>query len=158
MENIITEIKNILMLALISLVSMITDIQSAFAILFAGFIINLFIGIGADVGVNKKDFQMKKATEGMKLLLFYIVIVFFLYAVTYENREVAKASVNALTYIVSYFYMTNIFRNAKIIFPKSRSVSFIYTFLSTKVFFKLKEKLGIPTSKKEQETIEHQEP
>lgn len=155
MENIITEIKNILLLALISLVSMITDIQSAFTILFAGFIINLFIGIGADVGINKKDFQMRKATEGMKLLLFYIVIVFFLYAVTYENKEVAKASVNALTYIVSYFYMTNIFRNAKIIFPKARSVRFIYNFLSTEVFFKLKEKLGITSDEEDQTTEEN---
>lgn len=43
---------------------------------------------------------------------------------------------------VGYFYLTNIFRNAKLLFPNSKSVEFIYSFLSTEVLYKLKEYLG----------------
>ena len=111
-------------------------------VLLIGFFINVIIGIGADVHNGKRQFNIKKATEGMKLLMFYFIIVFFLYAITYRNPEMSDMVVSWLTYIVSYFYLTNIFRNAKKIFPKTQSIKFIYEFLSTEIFYRLKDYIG----------------
>ena len=63
--------------------------------------------------------------------------------------EAGTTMVTWLTYIVGYFYVTNIFRNAEIIFPRIKSIAFIYSFLSTEVIYKLKDFLGF---KKEEES------
>ena len=92
---------------------------------------------------------MKKALEGLKLLLFYFALIIFIHiAMSTQYLEAGTTMVTWLTYIVGYFYMTNIFRNAEIIFPGNKAISFIYSFLSTEVFYKLKEFLGF---KKEEE-------
>ena len=102
---------------------------------------------------NKKDFSMKKATEGIKLFMFYVITVFFIFAVLHRNVEFANEVVNWLTYIVCYFFTTNIFRNAKICFPNSKSISFLYHLLSTEIFVGIKklisQKIGINIDEKD---------
>lgn len=151
MENMIEQVKNAFWIALTFCLGHFTNVSWSIGMLFAGFMLNIFIGIGADVHSGDKEFKMRKATEGVKLLMFYVVIVFFLYAITYKNPPMSDTIVNWLTYIVSYFYLTNVFRNAKIIFPKSEGVKFIYDFLSTEIFYRLKEYIGWHRKNREEE-------
>ena len=89
------------------------------------------------------------------MLLFYFALIIFIHiAMSTQYLETGSTMVTWLTYIVGYFYMTNIFRNAVIIFPGSKSIAFIYSFLSTEVIYKLKEFLGF---KKEEENESEQE-
>lgn len=150
--EIIAQVKNAFCIAFTFLLGHITQVEFALWTLLFGFTVNVFMGFWADVsssdGKQKKRFKLKKATEGIKLLMFYFIIVFFLYAITHREPELSDTVVSWLTYIVSYFYLTNIFRNAKTVFPKSKAVKFIYEFISTEVFIKLKEYIGWKHDKK----------
>lgn len=138
------EVKNYLLMALTGILGIVSTFQHAFIALFCGFVLNFFMGMGADAAdKTRENFSIKKATEGVKLLMFYIVIIFCLYGMTYREPRLSDNIIKWLTYIVSYFYLTNIFRNAEKIFPSSKAVSFIYMFLSTEVFIRLKSALGI---------------
>lgn len=145
MQNIWIHLKNILLLAITAMCGIINDFQHAFIALFVGFIFNFIMGMGADIqfkNKRKESFSIKKATEGFKLFMFYIITIFCIFGMTYRDVDIANAIIKWLTYIVSYFYLTNIFRNAKKIFPENKGIAFIYLFLSTEVFYKLKKILG----------------
>jgi hypothetical protein len=141
-EEVINSLKNILLFAFTAVLSIITTAQGAFISLAFGFMFNFFIGLNADRIKHGKEFSLRKATEGIKLFMFYVIIVFFVFAILYNKQEFANEVVNWLTYVVSYFYLTNIFRNAKTCLPNSRSVDFIYKFLSTEVFAGMKQLLA----------------
>lgn len=132
-------------------VAVFTNYQDAFMTLFVGFILDIIMGLGADVNINKRRFSLKKAGEALQLLIFYFVLIIFVHiAMSNQYAEMSKGIITWLTYIVGYFYLTNIFRNAKLLFPNSKSVRFIYSFLSTEVLYKLKDYLGFrdPEGKK----------
>lgn len=139
--DLVAQLKSILALILTGLLSIITDFSFAFIALFAGFTFNFMCGIAADAK-QKKDFDMGKAKEGVKLLGFYVSVVFVVFLITYYKPELPEAVIVYLTLIVSYFYFTNGFKNATIIFPNDPGVRFIYELLSTELFFKLKSHLG----------------
>lgn len=141
-DGILISVKNSLLFATTAIIGVFTSAQGAFLALFFGFIFNFFIGMQADHSENKKEFSIKKAAEGVKLFMFYVITVFFLYAVLYKNPELANDFANWLTYIVCYFYMTNILRNMKKCFPNSNAISFLYNVLSTEVFDSMKKMLG----------------
>ena len=141
-------LKSFAMLIIAGLLSIITDYQYAFVGLFLGFIFNFVIGMGADVNdKNKENFCLKKATDGLKLLMFYVITIFCIVGMTYREPQVSEQIVRFLTYVVSYFYLTNIFRNAKKIFPGNKSIEFIYSFLNTEAFYKLKDYMGFRNRK-----------
>ena len=146
-EELINQIKNIFIFALTAILSIITTAQGAIISLLFGFVFNFLIGMNADRVKHDKEFSMKKATDGVKLFMFYVITVFFIFAVLYKNIDFANEVVNWLTYVVCYFYATNIFRNAKICFPQSKSIAFIYHLLSTEIFAGMKklisQKIGI---------------
>ena len=146
-EDLINQVKNIFIFALTAILSIITTAQGAIISLLFGFVFNFFIGMNADRVKHDKEFSMKKATDGVKLFMFYVITVFFIFAVLYKNIDFANEVVNWLTYVVCYFYATNIFRNAKICFPQSKSIAFIYHLLSTEIFAGMKklisQKIGI---------------
>mgnify|MGYP000848542333 FL=1 len=120
-----------------------TSYTDAFLTLFVGFTLNILLGVGADVNINKKAFSLRKATDALLLLLFYFMLIIFIHvALGRRYVDLANTMITWLTYIVGYFYLTNIFRNAKILFPTSKSIKFIYSFLSTEVMYKLKAYLG----------------
>lgn len=148
------DMKNYLLMVLTGLLGIVSTFQHAFIALFCGFILNFLMGMGADAAdkTTKESFSIKKATEGIKLLMFYVVTIFCLYGMTYPEPKLTETVIKWLTYIVSYFYLTNIFRNATKIFPDSRAIAFIYMFLSTEVFIKLKEMLGIKNKGNELES------
>lgn len=133
------------MVVLAGILGIVDKYDWAFVALGVGFLFNFLMGMGADVSnQNDKDdsFSIKKAAEGVKLLMFYAVTIFCVYGMTYKDQNISETMIKWLTYIVDYFYLTNIFRNAKKIFPENRGIEFIYMFLSTEVFYKLKNVLG----------------
>ena len=155
MNEIINFTKSVLVALAAWVLALMTNHHDAIYTLFFGFVLDVAMGIGADVNILKNPFSMKKALGGLKLLLFYFALIIFIHiAMSTQYLEAGTTMVTWLTYIVGYFYVTNIFRNAEIIFPGNKAISFIYSFLSTEVIFKLKEFLGF---KKEEESKQENE-
>ncbi|WP_019540557.1 phage holin family protein [Proteiniphilum acetatigenes] len=142
MDEALIKLKDIGALLLTGLISICVDFYFAFIALFAGFCINFITGMIA-AAKEKEGFSMEKAKEGVKLFGFYITVIFVLYAMTFFKAELPETVIVYFTLIVSYFYLTNSFRNATIIFPKDKAIQFIYEILSTEIFFRLKEYLGL---------------
>lgn len=140
------------MVLITGFIAMLTAFKWAFIALLAGFTVNYFYGLLADAqDPEKESFNFKKAIEGVRLLCFYAIILICLYLMTYEQPTMADTAIRWVTYIVSYFYLTNILRNAMEVHPSSQAVRFMYQFLSTEIFFKLKQYLGIKRNINENE-------
>lgn len=140
--DVAAQFKSLITLLVTGFISIVTDFTFAFVALFAGFTFNFLCGMAADI-TESKGFSMQKAKEGVKLLGFFIVVVFVLFLITYFKPDLPETLIVYFTLIVSYFYFTNAFKNATIIFPKDPAIKFIYELLSTEIFFKLKEHLGL---------------
>lgn len=137
-------LKNLFVLFLSGLFSIVSEYQHAFIALFVGFLFNIFMGIAADASRRETgSFSLVKAREGLKLFMFYCLTVLAIYGMTYSEPDISSLVIKWLTYVISYFYLVNIFRNAKQVFPGNKSIAFIYLLLSTEVFFILKDFLKI---------------
>lgn len=135
--------KSVLTAIAVWILAIFTNYQDAFMTLIVGFTLNIIMGLGTDININKKAFSLKKAKDALLLMMFYFLLIIFIHvALGNQYAELGNTMITWLTYIVGYFYLTNIFRNARYLFPNSRSVRFIYAFLSTEVLYKLKEHLG----------------
>jgi len=151
--DMIAHLKSLIALLITGFISIITDFTFSFVALFAGFTFNFLCGMAADAKEGR-GFDMKKTKEGIKLLAFYIIVVFVLFLITYFKPDLPEKLIVYFTLIVSYFYFTNGFKNATVIFPNDPAVRFIYNLLSTEIFFRLKEYLGLKSLKNKSSDIE----
>jgi hypothetical protein len=149
MNIIIERLKELYFIFLAALISAFSPVRNALILLMLAIVFNVLIGIIEDIHVNKAPFNLKKAFNAVTQLLFYTACVVF---VDYAGRlmgdpDVGLTAVKWLTYIVVYFYLTNIFRNAKLIYPRSAAIRFIYDLLSTEIFSRLKNMIGFNNNK-----------
>lgn len=107
----------------------------AILVLMAVWTLNIVMGISADKN-NKQDFNLKKALTAAKQLGFIFAVLFVISLATtgYNERELAFTIAKWGTWVVSYFYVTNIFQNANILWPGNKAIGFIYSFLTTEAF------------------------
>jgi len=149
MEDFIERFKELIWVVITAIGSLLLPIREILILLSLGFVFNIITGIIADVHVNRQQFSIKKAFSAISQAAFFMACVFFLDygSKLLHDAQIGQTSVRWLTLIVSYFYLVNIFRNAKLIFPKNLAISFIYELLSTEIFLRLKEMVGIKTKK-----------
>lgn len=135
------------------IISIFTPIWPILLLLSFAFTFNIIIGIRADKKVNKTSFKIGKAFEALSQLMFFFACVVFLShgAQLLGEPSYGKVGVKWLTCIVIYFYFTNIFKNARLIHPKSEAISFIYDLLSTEIFDRLKKMIGVDTKSNNEE-------
>lgn len=144
MDLLIEKIKELYWLVATALLSVFTPVKNIIVLLLLAFIFNIMTGIIADVHVNKAKFNIKKAFNAITQLSFYAVCVVFLDygSKLLEEPSIGVTAVKWLTYIVVYFYLANIFKNAKLIYPTSNAIKFIYELLSTEIFDRIKLMVG----------------
>lgn len=149
MDTLIDRLKELYWIILAALISAFSPVRNALIFLMLAFIFNIITGIIADIHVNKASFSLKKAFNAFSQLLFYAVCVVFIDygARLMGDSDIGVTAVKWLTYIVVYFYFTNIFRNARNIYPRSATIRFIYDLLSTEIFSRLKSMIGFNTNK-----------
>ncbi|MCI1681453.1 MAG: hypothetical protein LKI39_02730 [Bacteroides sp.] len=117
----------------------------ALLVLMCAWTINILIGIAADKNQGE-DFKLKKALSAAAQLglIFAVLFIISLATTGYGEYGIAATIAKWGTWIVSYFYVTNVFRNATKLWPNSKVIAFIYSFLTTeafgyiKSFFKMK--------------------
>ncbi len=124
--------------------SVLMPVKETLILLFISFVFNIITGIITDVHVNKAKFDLKKAFNAITQLTFYATCVVFLNygSSLIEEKDIGLIAVKWLTYIVVYFYLTNIFKNARQVYPRSQAINFIYELLSTEIFDRLKNMVG----------------
>lgn len=149
MEDLIERFKELIWVVITTIGSLLLPIREILILLSMGFVFNIVTGIVADIHVNRQQFSLKKAFSAISQLTFFMASVFFLDygSKLLHDEQIGQTSVKWLTLIVSYFYMVNIFRNAKQIFPKNMAIAFIYELLSTEIFIRLKEMVGFKNKK-----------
>lgn len=150
MDTLFYKIKELFWILLSALVSVFSPVKNVLILLFIAFMFNIISGIIAGVHVSHEKFNLKKAFDAVTQLLFYAACVIFLDYGTrlMEEPEMGTLAIKWLTYIVVYFYLTNIFRNAHMVYPKNQAISFIYELLSTEIFNRLKSYVGYKSNQK----------
>ncbi len=151
MDLIFEKLKELFWFVFASISSVLMPVKETLILLFISFIFNIITGIIADVHVNKASFNLKKAFNAISQLTFYATCVVFLNYGTslIDEQQVGVIAVKWLTYIVVYFYLTNIFKNARQLYPQNQAISFIYELLSTELFDRLKNMVGYKKSDSE---------
>ena len=144
MDLLFEKLKELFWVIVASLSSVLMPVKETLILLFISFVFNIITGIIADVHVNKANFNLKKAFNAVSQLTFYATCVVFLNygASLIGEQQIGVVAVKWLTYIVVYFYLTNIFKNARLLYPTNPAINFIYELLSTELFDRLKNMIG----------------
>ena len=134
--------------------SVISPIRIAVWVLLVFFTVNFFVGYKSDVQINKRDFSLKKAFDGVKQLILYYALIFIVNMALglYEETNLAEAATKFMTWIVSYWYLVNILRNAREIFPGNETLKFLYDLLTVQVLEMLLARFGLRSHRRSHRT------
>ena len=132
-------------LAWLVIISVISPIRIAVWVLLVFFTVNFFVGYKSDVQINKRDFSLKKAFDGVKQLILYYTLIFIVNMALglYEETNLAESATKFMTWIVSYWYLVNILRNARDVFPGNETLKFLYDLLTIQVLEMLLARFGL---------------
>ena len=141
-------------LAWLVIISVISPIRIAVWVLLVFFTVNFFVGYKSDVQINKRDFSLKKAFDGVKQLILYYALIFIVNMALglYEETNLAEAATKFMTWIVSYWYLVNILRNAREIFPGNETLKFLYDLLTGQVLEMLLARFGLRSHRRSHRT------
>lgn len=138
-------LKEIGLIILTFIVSVITPIQHILLLLLFASTVNIIFGIRADKVDKNRPFSMKKAMQSFEQLILYFLIVIMIF-VTFKylgDENIGELAMKWLTYILIYFYSINILRNAEILHPKNKAIPFLKLVLTTEVFYRINGILGL---------------
>jgi hypothetical protein len=137
--------KSTLLLILSGLASIFSPIQNVLLLLFGAFLFNIILGLAADIHAHKQHFSLKKAFDAILQLTFYTSLLIFIRngAQLLKDNAMGEFGVKWVTYVVVYFYLTNILRNTILIFPRNKAIAFMYKFLTTEIMNRIKSTLSI---------------
>jgi len=143
LNHLVALLKPFIVLITTFIVSIFSPIQDVLYVLGLSFLFNIITGIVTDVHVNGKKFNLKKAFDSIFQLTFYGALVFFIHnvAVNLGSHTMGDKGVKYITFIVVYFYLCNIIRNAGLVFPKNKAIVFLYEVMTTQIFTRLKSAL-----------------
>jgi len=132
------------------IISVISPIRIAVWVLLVFFTVNFFVGYKSDVQINNRDFSLKKAFDGVKQLILYYALIFIVNMALglYEEANLAEAATKFMTWIVSYWYLVNILRNAREIFPGNETLKFLYELLTVQVLDMLLARFGLRSQRR----------
>lgn len=125
----------------ITFLSLVSPIYYVFVALFFIWLLNFFMGMKTDKKVNGRDFSINKAFDSIKQIGFLGMAALMVYFIPFlmGDKWLGIKGINAVTYIVFYFYLTNSFRNATLYWPDKKEIAFIYEILTTQIFTRLRD-------------------
>lgn len=152
MDSVVVKFKELIWGVFTAIGSVLMPVRDILILLAMSFVFNIFTGIITDIHVNKARFSIKKAFNAITQLTFYATCVVFVDhgSKLIDEHQMGVTAVKWITIIVVYFYLTNIFKNAKQVYPNSQAINFIYEILSTEFFARLKNMIGIKKNQEEE--------
>ena len=144
-NNIIIRVENFFKIIWIVILSIFAPIGVSIYVLSFFFVINFFLGFQADRLVHKADFSLEKVRKGVMLFILYFVLLFIINVSLslYGEDDLAITIPKFFTWIACYWYLVNIIRNAKLIFPSSEGLKFFYNLLTIQILDLILEKFGL---------------
>ena len=96
------------------------------------FVTDIVFGIASGKKINKEKIDIKKGFAAIKLFGIYIFVITLLYAIGKFMCDEALIIyvVKTISWVTIYFYITNLTKNFKRLYPKSNTIRFIHWFLS----------------------------
>lgn len=96
------------------------------------FVTDIVFGIASGRKINKEKIDIKKGFAAIKLFGIYIFVITLLYAIGKFMCDEALIIyvVKTISWVTIYFYITNLTKNFKRLYPKSNTIKFIHWFLS----------------------------
>ena len=144
-NNIIIRVENFFKIIWIIILSIFAPIGVSIYVLSFFFVINFFLGFQADRLVHKADFSLEKVRKGVMLFILYFALLFIINVSLslYGEDDLAVTVPKFFTWIACYWYLVNIIRNAKLIFPSSEGLKFFYNLLTIQILDLILEKFGL---------------
>lgn len=144
-QNFINAIGDVIKIIWIIIISVFAPIAIPIYILSLFFILNIFVGYHADRIVNQRNFSLEKIGKGISLLILYFILLFIINISLslYDEIELSETIPKFFTWVASYFYLINIIRNAKLIYPENIGLKFFYKILTIQIFDMILGKFGI---------------
>lgn len=130
--SMIEQVKNIIVGIVLSVLAYLKPIEGELSSLFLIFFLNFLFGYLTGTIANGEDFNFKKALRcvGEATVFFVLCVAVFLLGKFKGQDAGALQCVSFITYVVIYFYTTNILKNLKHLFKEGTTpwmvVSFIY--------------------------------
>lgn len=145
MNDYIVRLEDFVKIVWMILLSIFAPIKVAIIVLMFFFAFNFFVGFKNDKIVHDKDFNLKKAFEGVKLLSLYYAIIFIVNVALslFNEQYLAENAIKFISWIVCYWYLVNILKNSKEIFPWSKGLKFLYDLLTVEVLDMIMERFGM---------------
>lgn len=96
------------------------------------FVTDIVFGIASGKKNNKEKIDIKKGFAAIKLFGVYIFVITLLYAIGKFmcDETLILYVVKTISWVAIYFYITNLTKNFKRLYPKSNTIKFIHWFLS----------------------------
>ena len=96
------------------------------------FVTDIVFGIASGKKINKEKIDIKKGFAAIKLFGIYIFVITLLYAIGKFmcDETLIIYVVKTISWVAIYFYITNLTKNFKRLYPKSNTIKFIHWFLS----------------------------
>lgn len=96
------------------------------------FVTDIVFGIASGKKINKEKIDIKKGFAAIKLFGIYIFVITLLYAIGNFmcDETLILYVVKTISWVAIYFYITNLTKNFKRLYPKSNTIRFIHWFLS----------------------------
>ncbi|NDW19819.1 hypothetical protein D0T53_13005 [Dysgonomonas sp. 216] len=150
-------IKIILVAALGSLYSYLEPIYNPMKVLAIVFCADIVAGVLVDLIKNNDRIRIKKFLIAVAFLALYFSIIASTYVVGEHMGDIEEALliVKTLTYIFSYFYISNTIRNLRLLAPQNKQIAFLDYWLGLQIVKRLPDLanfLGLSHKKQDNET------
>lgn len=138
------------------LITYLEPIYNPMQVLAYVFFADIIAGVLVDIIRNDDRIRIKKVLVSLAFLALYFFVIAstFFIGERMGDKEESLFIVKTLTYTFTYFYISNFFRNLKLLAPNNKPIAFIDYWLGLQVIKRLPELakyLGI-TKNKENET------
>lgn len=148
-QTIYDKIFEFLKLTWLVIISVISPIRLSVIILLAFFTFNFFVGYKTDQKVHKREFSLNKAFDSVKQLILYYALIFLVNMTLglYEEVALAEGAAKFLTWVISFWYLVNILRNARLMFPTNEAIKFLHEFLTIQLLDIILARFGFRSQK-----------
>lgn len=139
----VEQAKNIIVWIITAVIAYLKPIEGEMWSLFLIFLLNFAFGYLSGMVANGEDFSFKKAFKciGEATVFFVLCASIYMVGKFKDDEAGALQCVSFITYVIIYFYATNILKNLKKTFKKGTTPWMIVVFLYYVLRFKFIERI-----------------
>ena len=132
MEDFLKAVWICIVSALMAMISYFEPVINMILAITIIFVTDIVFGIASGKKINKEKIDIKKGFAAIKLFGIYIFVITLLYAIGKFMHDEALIIyvVKTISWVTIYFYITNLTKNLKRLYPNSQCIRFIHWFLS----------------------------